>query len=202
MESALVISDSDEDAAFFSVMLKAASIRNVTCLKSVDDARKLLIKQDFDLIIVNMPNNNEFGEGFSRYAASKGITQVILLVESKFFDTVSSACEADGVITISKPMDKALFWSAILLAKSLKNRLKRMQDENTQLRQKIEDIRIIDRAKCLLISMMKMSEQESHRYIEKQAMDIRSTRRIVAEGILKRYDNYEGAEDRKDYAAG
>jgi response regulator NasT len=37
---------------------------------------------------------------------------------------------------------------------------------------------------------MKMSEQEAHRYIEKQAMDMRSTRRNVAEGILKRYENF------------
>jgi response regulator NasT len=36
---------------------------------------------------------------------------------------------------------------------------------------------------------MKMSEQEAHRYIEKQSMDMRSTRRIVAEGILKKYEN-------------
>jgi len=35
-----------------------------------------------------------------------------------------------------------------------------------------------------------MNEQEAHKYIEKQAMDIRSTRRIVAEGILKLYENY------------
>jgi two-component system, response regulator PdtaR len=50
-------------------------------------------------------------------------------------------------------------------------------------------LRIIDRAKWILISSMKMSEQEAHRYIEKQAMDIRSSRRFVAEGILKRYES-------------
>jgi response regulator NasT len=44
---------------------------------------------------------------------------------------------------------------------------------------------------------MKMSEQEAHRYIEKQAMDVRSSRRIVAEGILNRYENYQEAEDRQ-----
>jgi len=196
MESALVISSSEEDAAFFLAVLNAASINQITCLKSVDEARKLIIKQDFDLIIVNIPNNDEFGEGFSRYVSSKGVSQVLLVVESKFFETVSAACEAEGVMTISKPVDKALLWSALHLAKSVHNKISMIQAENTQLKQKIEDIRIIDRAKCLLISYMKMSEQESHRYIEKQAMDVRSTRRIVAEGILKRYDNYNEMEHR------
>jgi len=196
METVLIISGSDDDAAFFSAMLNAASIDQIVRVKSVDDARKIYIKQDFDLIIVNMPYNEEFGEGFSRYAVSKGLTQVLMLVENKFFDSVSAVCEEDGVMTISKPVDKNLFWSAILLAKSVQNRLKRMQKDNDQLKQKIDDMRIIDRAKCLLISTMKMSEQESHRYIEKQAMDIRSTKRIVAEGILKRYDNYQELENR------
>ena len=57
------------------------------------------------------------------------------------------------------------------------------------LEQKIEDIRIIDRAKCILISHLSMSEPEAHRYIEKQAMDMRLTRRKVAEQILKIYEN-------------
>ena len=196
MESALVVSDSDKDTAFFSALLNAASINQITCIKSVDDARRLILKQDFDLIIVNAPLKDESGENFSRYAASKGVSQVLLLVENKIFDSVSAACEADGIMTVSKPTDKTLFWSALLLAKSVQSRIKLIQAENVLLKQKIEDIRIIDRAKCLLISYMKMSEQESHRYIEKQAMDIRSTRRIVAEGILKRYDNYKEAEDR------
>ena len=66
--------------------------------------------------------------------------------------------------------------------------MRRLCDENSKLTQKIEDVRIIDRAKCLLISYLKVNEQEAHRYIEKQAMDMRITRREVAEGILKTYE--------------
>jgi response regulator NasT len=193
MESALIVSASEKDTALFTVMLSAASIHQVTSLQSCDSARRLILKQDFDLVIVNAPlrgePRDESGESFSRHVASKGVSQVILLVKSEFFDSVSAACEDDGVLTISKPVDKALFWSALLLAKSVQSRIKRIQAENAELKQKIDDIRIINRAKLLLISYMKMNEQEAHRYIEKQAMDMRSSRRIVAEGILKRYDS-------------
>jgi response regulator NasT len=190
MESALIVSDSEKDAALFTVMLNAASVHQIVCQKSVDTARKLLLKQDFDLVIVNAPLPDESGESFSRSAASKGVSQVILMVKRESFDSVLAACEGDGVLTISKPVDKAVFWSALSLAKSVQNRIKRIYAENAQLKQKIEDIRIIDRAKCLLISYTRMSEQESHRYIEKQAMDMRSSKRIVAEGILKKYENF------------
>jgi len=188
MESALIVSNSEKDAALYTGFLKAASVNQVTSLQSCDSARRLILKQDFDLIIVDSPLEDESGESFSRQAA-KGVSQVILLVESGSFDSVSAACEDDGVLIIAKPVDKSLLWSALSLARSVQNRVKRILAENAQLKQKIEDIRIIDRAKLILISSMKMSEQEAHRYIEKQAMDIRSSRRIVAEGILKRYEN-------------
>jgi len=203
MESALIVSNSEKDTAFFSVVLNALSVNKITVLKSAGDARKSIQEKDFDLIIVNIQSDDESGENFSKYAASVGVSQVLLIVDGKYFDSVSASCEKDGVMVISKPVDKALLWSALLLAKSVQSKVRRLQTENERLKQKIEDIRIIDRAKCLLISTMKMSEQESHRYIEKQAMDVRSTRRIVAEEILKRYDNYQEAEKRiNDYAVG
>ena len=197
MESALIVSNSEKDAAFFTGFLTAASIQQIVSLQSCDSARRLILKQDFDLVIVDAPLGDESGESFSRYVAAQGVSQVILLVKGELFDSVSAACENDGILTIAKPADKALLWSALSLAKSVQNRIKRIRAENTQLKQKIEDIRIIDRAKCLLISYMNMREQEAHRYIEKQAMDMRSSRRIVAEGILKRYENYQEAEDRQ-----
>ena len=190
MESVLIVSDIEEDTAFFTVMLNAVSCHQVICQKSAENARRFLQKQKFDLVIVNSPLADESGEGFSRSVAVKGASQVILIVNSESFNSVSAACEKDGVITISKPVDKEVFWSVLTLVKSVQVKIKRIQLENEQLKQKIEDIRIIDRAKCILISYMKMSEQESHRYIEKQAMDMRSSRRIVAEGILKRYENF------------
>jgi len=190
MDSVLIVSCMEKDTAFFAELLSAASINHVTSTKSVDNAQKLILQEDFDLVIVNAPLRDESGESFSRHIASRGISQVILLVNNELFDSVSAVCEDDGVITISKPVEKTVFLYALSLARSVQNRIKRIRNENVQLKQKIEDIRIIDRAKCLLISIMKMNEQEAHKYIEKQAMDIRSTRRIVAEGILKLYENY------------
>ena len=189
MENALIISNSEKDTALFSGFLKAASIRQIASSQSCGSARKLIQKQDFDLIIVDSPLPDESGEGFSRDAASNGVSQVILLVNGESFDSVSAACENDGVLVIVKPADKSLLWSALSLSRSVQNRVKRIQSENTQLKQKLEDLRIIDRAKWILISSMKMNEQEAHRYIEKQAMDMRTSRRSVAEGILKRYEN-------------
>ena len=53
---------------------------------------------------------------------------------------------------------------------------------------RIDEMRIISRAKLALVQYMGLSEPEAHRYIEKQAMDTRSTRREVAEQILAEYE--------------
>jgi len=168
-------------------MLKAASVNKIVTSKSCGEARRLLLKMDFDLVIINAPLKDETGEDFSKHIAGKGMSQVILVVKSEYFDEVSAVCERDGILIISKPVNRVAFWSTLMIAKSAQKKLK--QTENVQLKQKIENIRIIDRAKSILISCMNMSEQEAHRYIEKQAMDMRSARREVAEGIIKTYEN-------------
>jgi response regulator NasT len=190
MESALIISNTEKNAAIFSELLNAASIKQIAFLPSCSEARRLLSELDFDLVIVNAPLHDESGEAFSRDIASNGASQVILAVKNEFFYEISAACENDGVLTISKPVDKELFWSALTLAKSTQSKIKRLlADKNVQLKQQIEDIRIMNRAKWALISYMDMNEKEAHRFIEKQAMDMRATKRKIAEGILRTYEN-------------
>ncbi|MCL2111282.1 MAG: ANTAR domain-containing protein [Clostridiales bacterium] len=189
MESALIVSGTDKGITYFTDLLTTASIGQIVALSSCSEARRVLLERDFDLVIVNAPLRDESGIEFAQRVASQGVSQIVLIVKNEYFDAVSSACEEYGVLTVPKPVDKAFFWSAIKLAGAAQNKLKRMQVENSKLKQKIEDIRIVDRAKCLLISYQNMSEQEAHRCIEKQAMDMRATRREIAERILRTYKN-------------
>jgi len=189
MESALIVSGTEKSISLFSEMLAAASFAQITAVQSGAEARQLFLERDFDLVVVNAPLRDESGESLSRHIASKNIGQVILVVRSEYYDEVSAVCEDDGVLTVARPVNRTVFWSALKLAKSAQSRLKRMQTENSMLKQKIEDIRIIDWAKWILVSYLSMSEQEAHRYIEKHAMDTRATKRAVAEGILKTYEN-------------
>ncbi|MBQ8385045.1 MAG: ANTAR domain-containing protein [Spirochaetaceae bacterium] len=48
-------------------------------------------------------------------------------------------------------------------------------------------MRLVNKAKWLLISELKMSEPDAHRYVEKQAMDRCVSRRFIAEEIIKTY---------------
>jgi len=188
-EAVLVVSCTEKSAALFSDALAAASIKYITVIASAGEARRVLLDKDFDIVIIDAPLPDESGETLARHIAAKGLSQVIFAVSSEHFNAMCSVCQGDGVLTIPKPFDKNFFWSVLSLARSVSIKLKRMHDENAKLKQRIEDIRIIDRAKCVLISNLSLTEQEAHRFIEKQAMDLRSTKRAIAEEILKTYAN-------------
>jgi response regulator NasT len=189
MESALIVSASDKSVAFFTEMLNAAGCGAITALKTGAETRRLFLERDFDLTIIYAPLPDESGESLARFAASKEATQVILVVKSEIAEEMAAVTEDDGILVAAMPVDRALFRSTLILAKSAQSRLKKIQSENNTLKQKIEDIRIVNRAKYLLMSYLNMSEQEAHRFIEKQAMDMRTPKRSVAEGILRTYEN-------------
>ena len=54
--------------------------------------------------------------------------------------------------------------------------------------EKIEELRLVNHAKWILIDRFNMSEKESHRYIEKQAMDYCCSCREIAQGSMKTLD--------------
>lgn len=189
MDSALIVSSTENSIAFFKEILSQNSYNEIVIVKTCGEARRLLIEQDFDLCIVNAPLPDETGEDFARNVMTIGVSQVILVVKSEYFDEISEKVEDLGVFTISKPINKNVFWSALKLAKAAFNKMSLLHNENKKLLHKIEDIRMIDRAKCILIEYFSMTESEAHKYIERQAMDMRMTKKAVAEGILKTYES-------------
>ena len=83
---------------------------------------------------------------------------------------------------------RALLFGAVKLAQAANRRIMGLQRQNNILQQKIDDIRLVDRAKCALIQYRLLTEPEAHKYIEREAMDSRRTRREVAQAILRMYE--------------
>lgn len=189
MPDAMIVSTKEKNSEYLKTILSEAYFCDVISCKSAGEARRFFIDNHCDLCVIDSPLQDETGESLSVDISSSGSSIVILLIDSSSFDEVSSQVEDSGVMTISKPVSKSLFWNTIKIARAASTRLGIMREENLKLVRRIEDIRIVDRAKCILISNLSMSESQAHRYIEKQAMDARITRRKVAENILRIYEN-------------
>ena len=86
--------------------------------------------------------------------------------------------------------DREAGWVGIVyqIVGATTEKLKLWEKKNESLREKMADIRVVNRAKWLLISRLGMTEEDAHYYIEKQAMDTRISRREAAEEIIRAYD--------------
>ena len=189
MNSVLIIASTKKSVTFLTEMLSNVSINNISTVFTASEARRLLIENDYDLCIINSPLSDEYGRSLACNIAAKGISQVLLLVKVEVFEEISEQVEDFGILTLSKPINRTLFWNVLKLAGTMHKKMQFLQNANQKLLQKIEDIRIVDRAKCILISYFSMTEPEAHKYLEKQAMDMRITKKEVAREILKTYEN-------------
>ena len=70
---------------------------------------------------------------------------------------------------------------------SARERLRKLEAKTVSIEEKMAEIRFVNRAKWLLITELKMTEPQAHRFIEKEAMDRCVSRRAVAEEIIKTY---------------
>jgi response regulator NasT len=188
LNSVLIVSSSEKTGALFEELLTHNSYKEIITAKNGSEAKRILIERDFDLCIINAPLIDEFGTEFAINIANKTMLQVMMLVKNELADEISAKVENYGIFVISKPINRQVFWSALKLITASHNRMIGLQSENVLLQKRIEDIRYIDRAKCVLIEYLKMTETEAHRFIEKQAMDMRISKREVATAILKTYE--------------
>jgi response regulator NasT len=92
------------------------------------------------------------------------------------------------VFVVPKHCSRQFFFQSLRLAGAARSRLLVLHRENARLQTAIEEIRIVDRAKCALIQCLMMTEPQAHRHIEKQAMDLRVSKLDVAKTILKTYE--------------
>lgn len=189
MDSVLIVSGTEKGKNYLSEFLKAQEFSKIITAGSGGEARRLLNENEFDLVVINAPLKDEYGEGLALTVAETSMAGVIIIVKSELADDISVKVEDLGVLVLSKPLNRILFFQSLKLIAASRRRLLGLRAEYAKLQKKIEDIRLVDRAKCALIQYLNITEPQAHRYIEKQAMDRRITKREVAESILSIYES-------------
>lgn len=186
MPCALIVSTSEKGQTVLREMLSASRFDRITLASNGNDARRALINQAFELVVINTPLTDEFGHELAAHAAAGG-AGVIMLCKAEHAEQLGAAMEREGVFVMSKPLIRPLFMQALRLVEMAQARMYELITERDKLRRQLDDLRAVSRAKCLLIEKLGWSEERAHRHIEKQAMDLRVSKREVAEGILRTY---------------
>lgn len=183
----LVAGANDKTFALLQTLLPGSSYEPPMRAGSAGEAKRMVMDCATDIAILNAPMRDEFGSQLAVDLARDNVG-VVLLVPGESYDQVCYQVEDEGVLTLSKPLTQQTLQSAIRLATALRGKLLRMDQKSRALQEKMADIRTVNRAKWLLIEQLRMTESEAHYYIERQAMDMRLSRREVAENIIRSYD--------------
>ncbi|MBQ7159948.1 MAG: ANTAR domain-containing protein [Treponema sp.] len=189
MESVLIVSNTNTTMGIISAMLQSQPFDRIVTSQDSSEARRYLLDGDFDLVIIDTPLVNELGDDFSVHAAETTSSGIILVVEVEKLEDIALRVEDSGVFVLPKPLSPESFYQAVKLLIASRNRLAKLEEENRRLQRKLEETRTVDRAKCVLIERLQMTEAQAHRHIEKIAMDSRQSRMEVAESILRRYSD-------------
>lgn len=152
-------------------------------------ARRALMRTDFDILIINTPLSDEFGVELALDRVQKSSGGVILLVSADRYADIAAKVEGYGVLPVEKPVSRTLLFTVLKLCAATRARMRALEKKTESLAAKMDEIRVVNRAKWALIQVLGMNEEQAHRYIEKQAMDLRLTKREVAENIIRTYED-------------
>ena len=141
----------------------------------------------YDALLVSVPLRSEFGLDFVAEASKRTSAPIIVLASANIAEDVQRRIKFTGAFVLAKPFSRSVLTQTVKMAAVAKENIDRLVREKTELQGKLDDVRIIDRAKCLLIQYLNMTEEQAHKHIQKMAMDTRRSQREVAEDILKTY---------------
>ena len=157
---------------------------DLTIVKDFNEARRLCSERTFNIILVDFCD----GEGIDfAIDMTDSLSTIMILSPAQHFDQISYKVEPFGILTMTDTFDQFYFYNMIKIAIAVHYKVQILSTKATKLKEKMEEIRIINRAKLLLMQNLSLTEPESHRYLEKQAMDRGLKRMTLAEEIIRTY---------------
>ncbi len=183
----LLVSASGKFNTAISGLLPESYYSHVTTVKSISSAKRAILERAYDIVMINAPLPDDFGTRFAIDVCDLKRTTALLIVKADVHDEIRHKVVRQGVFTLPKPTSSQMISQAVMWMEATCERLRRLDKKTVKIEDKMKEIRQVNRAKWLLIDHLKMSEEDAHRYIEKQAMDRCVTKKEIAEGIIKTY---------------
>ncbi len=187
--SVLVVSGSERTRLTLAGVFDSTRYAPVVTRGSAAEVRRLVLDSPFSLVFINTPLPDEPGTQLALDLSGNRNCCVALLVSGDNFDQINDQVEDAGVLTLSKPCSAQQLRQAASMMSATRVKLADLEKKTATLEEKMEEVRLVNRAKWMLIERRGMDEATAHRYIEKLAMDARQTRRLVAQTLIRSLDN-------------
>ena len=141
------------------------------------------LKPDLVVMDVKMPKLD--GISAAERIAKERIAPVVMLTAFSQRELVDRARLAGAMAYVVKPFGKADLIPAIEIARARFAEIAAVEAEVSDLTERLESRKAVDRAKGMLQTGLGLSEPEAFRWIQKTAMDLRKSMREVAEGVIE-----------------
>jgi response regulator NasT len=148
-----------------------------------EEAVKLALELEPDVVVMDIKMPKLDGISAAEKITEKKIPVVLLTAFSQA-DLVSRAAEAGALAYITKPFKPADLVPAIQIALARNEEIVALEQEILDLSDRLETRKLMDRAKGLLMTKMKLSEPEAFRWIQKASMDRRLSMSQVAKAVI------------------
>ena len=188
LKRAIVVSKNEKNAQGIKVLLEQEGYTEIEMVASATQAKSCVATNDFNLIFIYTPLEDELGLNLSVYLAQRTQAGVFIALSEKTAVQMQSKLSDYGVVILRKPLTAEILHQSISVWNTLARRINALECENAELKSRLEEIKLIDRAKCVLMQCLAMSEPQAHKYLEKQAMDLRISKKRVAQQVLNTYE--------------
>lgn len=185
--SVLIVSAAESFNDALCSLLPESKYSPIHFVSNISAAKRAFAEYNFDFVIINSPLPDDVGTRFAIDTGNSKSSVVLLVVRAELQTEIHDKVAEHGVFVLSKPTSKPILLTVLSWLSSAREKLRKTENKTLSIKEKMEEIRIVNRAKWLLISELKLDEPEAHRYIEKQAMDRCISKRIVAEELVKTY---------------
>ncbi|MEU4803142.1 response regulator [Actinosynnema sp. NPDC023587] len=152
-----------------------------------DEAVTLAEELRPDLVIMDVKMPKVDGIEAAGAIAAKRIAPVVILTAFSQRDLVERARDAGAMAYLVKPFAKRDLVPAIELAMSRFAELQALENEVAGLTERLETRKVVERAKGLLMARQGLSEPEAFRWVQRTAMDRRTTMKAVAEAVVENF---------------
>lgn len=137
-----------------------------------------------DLVVMDIKMPNMDGLTAAEQMAGQKVAIVLLTAFSQK-ELVDRANQAGAMAYVVKPFTPNDLMPAVEIALSRHAQLIALEHEISDLNERFETRKLVDRAKGLLNEKMNLSEPEAFRWIQKASMDRRLTMQEVAQTVIE-----------------
>ncbi|MFD4368734.1 ANTAR domain-containing response regulator [Rhodococcus sp. NPDC058521] len=141
------------------------------------------LKPDFVIMDVKMPRRD--GIDAASEIAAKRIAPVVILTAFSQRELVERARDAGAMAYLVKPFSITDLIPAVELAASRFKEISALEKEVADLSGRLEARKVIERAKGVLMKSQNLTEPEAFRWIQRAAMDRRSSMKAVADVVIE-----------------